>query len=145
VSVKAISILKGSTASAPQAGPGADVSLRHIVRRAIRESRRKKTPEQIAEDLSKCIGKDVTVHMLNAFTSESKKPARFPALFIEPLCEITGDDRLQRFVLSDRLRKLLRLGEAAAEVLGGHAQQRLLRIHGSRSRTREKRNGRCAA
>jgi hypothetical protein len=49
--------------------------------------------------------------MLNDWTSEAKKPARFPASFVQAFCETTGDDRLARHVVSPRLRCLIELGE----------------------------------
>lgn len=86
-----------------------DLRLRELLTQIIRQCPKKRT--QIAEELSDSLGQRVTVHMLNDFTSESKKPARFPALFIVPFCRVTGDDRLQRFVMGPRLRKLVEFAE----------------------------------
>ncbi len=86
-----------------------DSELRRLVTEMIRRCPKKRL--QIAEELSAKLGHRVTEHMLNDFTSEGKKPARFPAYFIAPLCEIVGSDELQRFVMSDRLRKLLDFAE----------------------------------
>jgi hypothetical protein len=55
--------------------------------------------------------------MLNSFTAEHKRAARFPALFLLSFCEITGDDRLQREILSPRLRELLQLGELVVRLI----------------------------
>ena len=87
----------------------ADTALRSLLTEIIRHC--SKSRQQIADELSNRLRLRVTVHMLNDFTSEGKKPARFPACFIAPLCEIVGSDDLQRFVMSARLLKLIALGE----------------------------------
>ncbi len=89
--------------------PDADAKLRHLVADMIRRCPKKRA--QVAEELSTRLGQRITEHMLNDFTSEGKKPARFPACFIAPFCEIVGSDELQRFVMSERLRKLLDFAE----------------------------------
>jgi hypothetical protein len=43
--------------------------------------------------------------------SAGRKFYRFPAAWIDPLCEILGDDSLQRHLLSEKLRVFLRIGE----------------------------------
>jgi hypothetical protein len=80
--------------------------------RACRKSR-----EEIAEELSARTGQRVTVAMLNDYSAESKKPARFPACFLQAFSEIVGSDALQLFVLSDRQRHLLELGEQAERLV----------------------------
>jgi hypothetical protein len=63
-----------------------DRALRELISDAIRRSPKKRT--QIAEELTALLGIRVTEHMLNDFTSDSKKGVRFPLLFCEALCEI---------------------------------------------------------
>lgn len=87
----------------------ADAALRRTVTEIIRRST--KSRAQIAEELGKRMHQRVTEHILNDFTSERKKAARFPAAFIEAFCEITGDDKLQRLVMGERLRKLVEFAE----------------------------------
>ncbi len=53
--------------------------------------------------------------MLNDFTSECKKAVRFPAAWVEAFCSIVEDDRLQRLLLSPRLRMLIELAERELE------------------------------
>ena len=96
-----------------------DTILRRLVTEAIRHCPKKRA--QIAEELTSLLGLRVTEHMLNDFTSTRKKPARFPAVFIAPLCQITGDDSLQRFVMGAHLRKLVEFGERE---LAGFRSQR---------------------
>lgn len=66
---------------------------------------------QLAASLSARAGRRISCSMLNAFATQSNETARFPAALIIPLCEITGDDRLQRFVMGPRLRALLEFAE----------------------------------
>lgn len=86
-----------------------DAKVRSLVAAAIRDS--KKSRSQIAGELGERVGRAVTVRMLDDYTANSKVNARFPAAWIEAFCAVTGDDRLQRLVLSSRLRQCLELGE----------------------------------
>jgi hypothetical protein len=92
-----------------------DGELRRIVARAIH--RCPKSRDQIADELTRCVGATVTVHMLNNYTAEGKRPARFPAAWVLPFCVVTNDDSLQRLVLGPRLAKLLELGEKTLAAL----------------------------
>jgi hypothetical protein len=53
----------------------------------------------------------ISERMLNDWTAESKKPARFPAIFIKAFCDVTGSDELQRFFMSPRDLKLVEFAE----------------------------------
>ena len=96
----------------------ADSALRNLVTQAIRGC--PKSREQVADELSIRLGQRVSIHMLNDFSSQAKKSARFPGSFIEPFCAIAGDDRLQRLVMGPRLRRLVEFAEheLARECLG---------------------------
>ena len=102
----------------------ADAALRALLTQAIR--RCPKSRQQIADELGARLGQRITVYMLNDFTSESKKPARFPACFIAPLCEVIGSDDLQRFVLSERLRRLLDFAERELAAIRSDRERRHL-------------------
>ncbi len=65
--------------------------------------------------------------MLNAFAAQSNETARFPAALIIPLCDITGDDRLQRFVMGPRLRKLVEFAERELAGFRGQREKDALR------------------
>ena len=93
-----------------------DKAARQLIARAIKHSG--KGREQIANGMSKRLGCRITLHMLNRFTSEAKGKARFPAAWVEAFCEVVGDDRLQRFIMGQRLRGLVRLGEVELEKKG---------------------------
>jgi hypothetical protein len=86
-----------------------DDVLRTLLSDALNRS--SKTHAQIAEELTLHAGQRISKHMLDDWTAESKKRARFPAALIEPLCAVLLDDRLQRHVMGPRLRELVQLGE----------------------------------
>ncbi len=66
---------------------------------------------QLAELLSARADRGISRSMLDAYSSPASETARFPAALILPLAEITGDDRLQRFVMGPRLRQLVEFAE----------------------------------
>jgi len=128
---------KRETESPPPWLPPPDVELRALFAKVTREKR-----TQLAEGLCTRTRIRVTKHMLDDYASPSKKGARLPAFFILPICEITGSDELQRFVLSPRLREMLELGEIVARLL----EQKGKRTTGRESRKRgaRKRDRACA-
>ena len=115
---------KSSENLGSQAGSAAalDSGLRSLLTEIFR--RCPKSRQQVADELSSLLGQRITVYMLNDFTSESKKPARFPACFVAPLCEIIGSDELARFVISDRLRRLLDFAERELAAVRGDRERR---------------------
>lgn len=64
-----------------------------IVRAALVEAIRScgKSREQLADEISKLTGTEVTVRRLNAFTAESREDYRFPSELARAFCEATGD------------------------------------------------------
>lgn len=90
----------------------ADTRLRSLVSEIINACPLSR--EQIAERMSVHAGFFISKHMLDGWTSEAKKPSRFPACLIQAFCDVVGNDRLQRWAVGPRLRKLLELGEALA-------------------------------
>ena len=88
-----------------------DLAIRKAATEMIR--RCGKSRRQIAEEMSALVGPEIeiTEHMLNSYTAESKRGARFPAAFVPAFCEVTGDDELQRLMLGPRLKKLLEIAE----------------------------------
>lgn len=95
----------------------ADEAVRKLVTHLIRKSS-KKRPE-IAAAMSLHAGQKISTSMLNDWTAETKKRARFPAAFVEPFCLALGNDELQRHVMGDKLRKALKVGEAILEAKNG--------------------------
>lgn len=96
-----------------------DAALRRLLSDILTDGSEKRN--EIAEKLSARAGRRISCSMLNAFAAPSNETARFPAALIVHLCEITGDDRLQRFVMGPRL---LRLVEFAERELHGCRDQR---------------------
>jgi hypothetical protein len=90
-------------------GQDADQRLRQLITEAIRRSPLKRIA--IAEALTERLGIRVTEHMLNDFTSDSKKAVRFPLLFSAALCEILDDDSIGLFAVRPRVRSLLEFAE----------------------------------
>jgi hypothetical protein len=89
-----------------------DIAIRKTLSRIITSCPRKSRAD-IAEELSSETGTRITVRMLNQFTSESRRPYRFPAAWVIPFCRITGSDALQRILLGPELAEVLRFGECA--------------------------------
>lgn len=86
----------------------ADIWLRKALAEAIKKSG--KGYKEVAGKLG------VSTAMLYNYASckdefDEKRKIRFPAFRIRKLCQIVGNDHLQRHVLSARLRKLLKLAE----------------------------------
>jgi len=90
-----------------------DTALRLLLTKVLRSC--PKSRDEICDEISARLNQHITIHMLNDWTSEAKKPARFPASLVEAFCEVTGNDAVQRYLLGVRLRELLGLGERTAE------------------------------
>lgn len=65
---------------------------------------------QVADALSRKLGRRITISILNDYTTRTKMTARFPAAYVQALCEVTGDDRIARYCLRPGCRLLLDLG-----------------------------------
>jgi len=92
-----------------------DSELRKLLSKLIRQSNHKR--RQIAEEMSRLTGLHISERMLNDWTSEYHRSARFPAFLIEPFCQAIRNDELQRRLVSERLRELIDLGEKAERLL----------------------------
>lgn len=86
-----------------------DTMIRKIVSEVMHHST--KSRAQIADEMSQLVHVAVTAHMLNGYAAPSKSGARFPAAFVNAFCEVTGDDRLQRLLLSPALRNKVEIVE----------------------------------
>lgn len=93
-----------------------DSELRELLSFLIKQSRLGR--EQIAEEMGKSLGQpgSLSRRMLDDWTSECHKSARFPAFFIKAFCEATGNDQLQRWAAGPRLHKLIVLAERQLEL-----------------------------
>jgi len=86
-----------------------DATIRKIVSEVMHHST--KSRAQIADEMSQLVQIEITANMLNGYAAPSKSGVRFPAAFINAFCQVTGDDRLQRFLLSPVLRKKIEIVE----------------------------------
>lgn len=89
--------------------PRLDEAIRAAIVEAIRRSH--KSREQIVEEMSVLAGAHVSVFQLNSWTAPSRGVSRFPAFLIPVFCAVTGDDHLQRLLLSAELLAVLEAGE----------------------------------
>ncbi len=90
-------------------GAAHDSMIRKIVSEVMHHST--KSRAQIAEEMSRLVHVEVTANMLNGYAASSKTGVRFPAAFINAFCQVTGDDQLQRLLLSPVLRKKVEIVE----------------------------------
>lgn len=102
-----------------------DYEIRTLAADSIKRSG--KSREQIAEGMAALMGCQMTVHMLNGFTAQSKEAIRFPAAHILAFCEVTADDRLQRFLAGPRLLKLIEFAERELAALSDERDRHALR------------------
>lgn len=91
--------------------PEAERKVRSILSASLKRSL--KTREEVAREMSAELGCDVIPSMLKEFTRSPrpKRYVRFPAAWVAAFCKATGDDELQRFLLSPELTAALELGE----------------------------------
>jgi hypothetical protein len=90
--------------------------IRGVLVEAIRNSG--KSRPQIADEMSRLVGRQITERMLNAYTAESQEEHRWPAELTRAFCSATGDARLLRVlaeaaglrVINDTESHLLELG-----------------------------------
>ncbi|MGB7590685.1 MAG: hypothetical protein WCD04_14460 [Terriglobia bacterium] len=113
----------------PQQTAG-DAHLRRLLAQMIRSCPLKRA--EICARLSSLLGIRVSPFMLDCYTSESKKKARFPAAFIEPFCEVVGNDALQRRVMGARLRGIVDLREEQLAWLTKSLRAGFVRANGQR-------------
>lgn len=83
-------------------------ALRAALRKALAKSSLSR--EQIADDLSKLVGRPISVHMLAKWVAEKADKWQLPADCVPALCSILGDDEIQMLILSDQLRGHAELG-----------------------------------
>ena len=73
--------------------------------------------EKLAAELTKRLGRTVKVALVNAWKAETKHRWHLPAYLVPIICEILGDDSIQRLLLSEKLRQSLEFGEAVPKVV----------------------------
>ncbi|MGD0697177.1 MAG: hypothetical protein ABSB82_20350 [Terriglobia bacterium] len=76
-------------------------------------TRSRQTTPEIAEEMSKRLGIRVTASMIYELTRNGNPvpELRLLATWVPAFCEVTGDDRLRRWLAGPRLRELIETGE----------------------------------
>ena len=85
--------------------------IRDLLSKSI--ARSGKHAAEVAQEMTKRLDRPVTGSMIYELTrnGEPGREVRLPATWIPAFCEVTGDDRLQRWLAGPRLRELIELGE----------------------------------
>jgi hypothetical protein len=121
------------------------VKLGAEVRRLITEAitRSRKTAPEVAEEMSRRLGRPITGSMIYELTrnGDPEREVRLLATWVPAFCEVTGDDRLQRWLAGPRLRELIELGEQVCSMResGQHLLDLAARIRSYARETKGKR------
>ena len=102
-----------------------DSDLRTLLSKLIRQSPKKRL--QIAEEMTERTGQKISEDMLNDWTSECHKAARFPAAFIMAFCEVMDSDVLQRHVMGARLRGIIDFRDEQVAWLAGSLRAAIMK------------------
>jgi hypothetical protein len=76
--------------------------------------------EELAAELTKRLGRSdnpVTPGLVNAWKAETKHRWHLPAKLVPVICEILGNDSIQRLLLNEKMRQSLDLGESVPRVV----------------------------
>jgi hypothetical protein len=73
--------------------------------------------EKLAAELTQRLGCTVRPCLVSAWKAEQRHRWHLPANLVPVICEILGDDSIQRLLLSDKLSRSLELGESTARVI----------------------------
>jgi len=100
--------------------------------------------EELAAEVSKRSGRTVSPHLISAWKAETKHRWHLDPSLIPVICEILGDDTIQRLLLSEKLRQSLELGESTPRIvalLGSALAEAMERkeVEGGRKPKRSKR------
>jgi hypothetical protein len=101
-----------------------DAQLRELLRALLKHP--SKSRENIADELSLHAGQRISKYMLDDWARPGKAAARFPAFLIEALCEVVGNDALQRHVMGARLRGIVDLRDEQIKYLAECVRLELL-------------------
>ncbi len=93
-----------------------DTLVRDTLRKLLHRSNR--SIEQIADDLSRRVGRHISGAMLSKWSSPRKGPWRLPADCVPPLCEICDSDELALLLLSESRQLYEELGCVVADQAG---------------------------
>jgi len=92
--------------------------VRDLLTKAIRRSG--KNAAEVAQEMTKRLGRPITESMLYELTRntarDQPREVRLLATWVPAFCEVTGDDRLQRWLAGPRLCDLVELGEQVSSM-----------------------------
>jgi hypothetical protein len=112
--------MKNDTENSPRKAVFIDKPRGHSIDSLIRDTLRQllhiptKSRQNVADELSQRLGRKISVHILHKWVSDGKQVWRLPADVVPALCEILGDDTLQRLLLNAPMKEALELGEWVA-------------------------------
>jgi hypothetical protein len=92
-----------------------DALLRKSLKRAMLS--RGINEEDLAAELTSRLGRTVNRASVNAWKAETKIRWHLPANLVPLICEILGDDSIQRLLLSEKLKQSLDLGESTPRIV----------------------------
>jgi hypothetical protein len=110
---------------APEPGAGSlnfDYELRATISRALKECPMGRP--HVAARMSELTGDDISFHMLNAWSAESKENHRFPFGYAAAFCQATGTLYLLE-LLARKLGALILVGNEARDAELGLVRRRL--------------------
>lgn len=87
-----------------------DAAMHRALKGAIHRSG--KSRQQIVDELSAQFGVNISVHILNNWTADSKPERRIPADVIPAICAVLGSDALLNILEDPQRWEALRLGRA---------------------------------
>jgi hypothetical protein len=95
----------------PDTAQRLESEFRALLRKVLKGSPNM-SPAQIADALTIHLGQTISTLHLDNWTCKARgQTRRFPAVFLKPLYEITGDPRLLVYLMGPRLRRLLEFAE----------------------------------
>jgi hypothetical protein len=121
-----------STETFPKSDP-AILKLGAEVRRLMTEAMKRagKNAKEVAKEMTDRLGgRPITESMIYELTrngsQDQPREVRLLATWVPAFCEVTGDDRLQRWLAGPRLREFIELGQGVCSIRADG--ERLLRI-----------------
>jgi hypothetical protein len=117
-----------------------DTALRAVLSRAIRQSPYSR--EQIADRLSRLLGRKLAVHAVNSWTAKTKRRIGLRAAWLPAFCVAVGNDLPQVALLSPKARARLEIKNDLKSLRS--AITALLSVERKRARARNKKTGRSS-
>lgn len=88
-----------------------------LIRQSLRDAVHSFGLEKFTTELQRRSGRKVQATLVNAWMSDTKHRWRLPTDLVPFVCEILGDDTIQRLVMSEKHRRALELGESIPRIV----------------------------